>query len=111
MENWNYVCICIGICNFLGSYLQFKYNKARYDRYIEKLHIKYGNIDDKKVIRFEKICKYGLGIFYILLGLLLRKASIAIMLMFAIVIVILILDYPIKKKYIIINDNEQKRES
>lgn len=101
MDSWNY----------LGTYIGLKQSKARWNRYVEKLHIKYGNIDGKKAIKLEKFCKYGLGILYILLGLSVRKASIAIMAIFVISIVFLILYYPIRKKYIIINDNEKNKES
>ncbi|MGO1043622.1 hypothetical protein ACTPEO_12865 [Clostridioides difficile] len=79
MNTWNVFLILTGIGNIIGTTIRYLIkHKANYcnKKYLDKLELKYGNIDREKVFKLEIFYHYLIGLEYIIIGLLIRKLGL-----------------------------------
>ncbi|CZR96792.1 MULTISPECIES: hypothetical protein [Clostridioides] len=103
MKIWNTYLILIGIGIIILTTIIFlvKYKIGFCsNEYLDKLELKYGNIDRKKTVKLEVLYRYVIGLEYIAIGLFARKLGIAIIAMILTVIITTVLYYLIRKIYI-----------
>lgn len=105
MNTWNVFLILTGIGNIIGTTIRYLIkHKDNYcnKKYLDKLELKYGNIDREKVFKLEIFYHYLIGLEYIIMGLLIRKFDAAIILVTLVSIITIVSYYLIRKKYITI---------
>ncbi|HBG2756391.1 TPA: hypothetical protein KPW39_001694 [Clostridioides difficile] len=69
-------------------------------KYLDKLELKYGNINRVKATKLEIFYDYLIGLEYIIMGLLIRRLDTAIISVILVSIVTIISYYLIREKYI-----------
>ncbi|HBH0878306.1 TPA: hypothetical protein KR676_002006 [Clostridioides difficile] len=69
-------------------------------KYLNKLELKYGNIDKLKATKLEIFYQYLIGLEYIIMGALIKRLDTAIISIILVSIVTIISYYLIRKKYI-----------
>ncbi|HFG9628155.1 hypothetical protein [Clostridioides difficile] len=69
-------------------------------KYLNKLELKYGNIDKLKATKLEIFYQYLMGLEYILMGLLIKKFDTAIVSVILVSIITIISYCLVRKKYI-----------
>ncbi|MCC0784260.1 hypothetical protein IR152_14525 [Clostridioides sp. ES-S-0108-01] len=105
MNVWNIYLILTGtgiiILTTIISLIKHKFGFCS-NEYLDKLELKYGNIDRKKTVKLEVLYRYVIGLEYIAIGLFTRKLDIAIIAMILAVIITTVLYYLVRKMYIIL---------
>ncbi|MGO0862658.1 hypothetical protein ACTPEN_23825, partial [Clostridioides difficile] len=69
---------------------------------LDKLELKYGNIDREKAVKLEIFYQYLIGLEYIAIGLFTRRLDITILTIILVCIITMVFYYLIRKKYITI---------
>lgn len=102
MNSWSIVFLGYGITFTIAITIRYLIKrKSNYcnKKYLDKLELKYENIDREKANKLEMFYHYLIGFEYIVMGLLIRKFETAIILVSIITIVSY---YLIRKKYIVL---------
>ena len=99
MELWNVGCIIIGTSSIVGAFVGSK-DTISNERYVEKILLKYGKVNEKKAIRLRRDLSYISGITFILIGLILRSKESALVGIIFSTLLLIILSNLIKKKSI-----------
>lgn len=103
MESWNYLYIFLGFSCILGIFIRSKVTS--YDKNIlEKLELKYGDIDRKKAIKLEKFYDYLTSGTFLFMGVFIRNYVFAFRTTLLILIVNTIVYYLFRRIYILINN-------
>ncbi|MCR1848939.1 hypothetical protein NSA42_06585 [Paeniclostridium sordellii] len=103
MESWNYLYIFLGFSCVLGIFIRSKVTS--YDKNIlEKLELKYGDIDRKKAIKLEKFYDYLTSGTFLFMGVFIRNYVFAFRTTLLILIVNTIVYYLFRRIYILINN-------
>ncbi|HBE9435088.1 Uncharacterised protein [Clostridioides difficile] len=103
MDFGNLYLVLIGIGVIIGTTIRYLIKrKTNYckKKYLDKLELKYGNIDREKVVKLEIFYQYLIGIEDIAIGLLIKNSNTAIISIILVSIVTIISYYLIRKKYI-----------
>ena len=101
--NINLIFIGIGII-ILTTIIALIKHKIGFcsDEYLDKLELKYGNIDRKRTVKLEVLYRYAISLEYIAIGLFTRRLDITIIAMILAAIITTMLYYLIRKRYIVI---------
>lgn len=105
MNSWNILLILIAIGNIVGTTIRYLIkHKTNYcsEKYLNKLELKYGNIDREKTMKLEIFYHYLIGLEYIMMGLLIKSSYIAMIAMILVSIITLVSYYLIRRRYIVI---------
>lgn len=103
MESWNYLYIFLGLSCILGIFIRSKVTS--YDKNIlEKLELKYGDIDRKKAIKLEKFYDYLTSGTFLFMGIFIRNYVFAFRTTLLILIVNTIVYYLFRRIYILVNN-------
>lgn len=103
MDFWNNTLLNMGVIFTIGTTIRYLVKgKANYckKKYLDKLELKYGNIDREKTIKLELFFNYLISLEYIIMGLLIRKFDTAIISVVLVSIITIISYYLVRKKYI-----------
>ena len=103
MDYWNFTFIMIGIVNLVGGFARLIFKCSYSEKYFNKLEKKFGNIDRAKIIKLDNIYTTVLGLIFIVTGLLIKDKDIALVCLISMIVGMLVLDYFIRKKYIVID--------
>ncbi|MGO0900832.1 hypothetical protein ACYZFO_00285 [Clostridioides difficile] len=105
MNSWNIIFLSYGVTFTIvvtvGYLIKGKTNYCK-KKYLNKLELKYGNIDRKKATKLEIFFQYLIGFEYIIIGLLIRRLDTAIISVILVSIITIISYYIIRKRYIVI---------
>ncbi|MBY2478934.1 hypothetical protein KWV16_18885 [Clostridioides difficile] len=103
LGNINLILIGIGII-ILTTIIALIKHKIGFcsDEYLDKLELKYGNIDRKRTVKLEVLYRYTISLEYIAIGLFTRRLDITIIAMILAAIITTMLYYLIRKRYIVI---------
>lgn len=105
MNLWNTTLILLGVgiitLTTIISLIKHRFGFCS-DEYLDKLKLKYGNIDRKKTVKLEILYRHIIGLEYIAIGLFTRKLDIAIIAMILTAITTTLLYYLIRKRYIVL---------
>ncbi|MCC0659018.1 MULTISPECIES: hypothetical protein [unclassified Clostridioides] len=103
MDFWNNTLLSMGVIFTIGTTIRYlikgKDNYCK-KKYLDKLELKYGNIDREKAIKLELFFNYLISLEYIIMGLLIRKFDTAIISVILVSIITLVSYYLVRKKYI-----------
>ncbi|NJI81718.1 hypothetical protein GSQ54_14915 [Clostridioides difficile] len=105
MNSWNVIFLSYGVTFTIVVTIRYLIKgKTNYckKKYLNKLELKYGNIDREKATKLEIFFQYLIGLEYILMGLLIRKFDTAIVSVILVSIVTIISYCLVRKKYIVI---------
>ncbi|MFR4162915.1 MAG: hypothetical protein ACLT0R_09915 [Paraclostridium sordellii] len=103
MESWNYLYIFLGFSCVLGIFIRSKVTS--YDKNIlEKLELKYGDIDRKKAIKLEKFYDYLTSGTFLFMGIFIRNYVFAFRTTLLVLIVNTIVYYLFRRIYILVNN-------
>ena len=103
MESWNYLYIFLGFSCILGIFIRSKVTS--YDKNIlEKLELKYGDIDRKKAIKLEKFYDYLTSGTFLFMGIFIRNYVFAFRTTLLVLIVNTIVYYLFRRIYILVNN-------
>ncbi|MGO0882612.1 hypothetical protein ACTPDI_07465 [Clostridioides difficile] len=103
MDFGNNILLSMGIIFTIGNTIRYLIKgKANYckKKYLDKLELKYGNIDREKAIKLELFFNYLISLEYIIMGLLIKKFDTTIISIILVSIVTIISYYLVRKKYI-----------
>ncbi|MCC0655314.1 hypothetical protein IC175_01945 [Clostridioides sp. ES-S-0123-01] len=103
MDFWNNTLLSIGVIFSIGTTIRYLIKgKTNYckKKYLDKLELKYGNIDREKAIKLELFFNYLISLEYIIMGLLIKKFDTAIISVILVSIITLVSYYLVRKKYI-----------
>ncbi|KPI46147.1 hypothetical protein C4097_02220 [Clostridioides difficile] len=105
MNSWNIIFLSYGVTFTIvvtvGYLIKGKTNYCK-KKYLNKLELKYGNIDREKATKLEIFFQYLIGLEYIIMGLLIRRLDTAIISVILVSIITIISYYIIRKRYIVI---------
>ncbi|CZR97805.1 MULTISPECIES: hypothetical protein [Clostridioides] len=105
MNSWNIIFLSYGVTFTIvvtvGYLIKGKTNYCK-KKYLNKLELKYGNIDREKATKPEIFFQYLIGLEYIIMGLLIRRLDTAIISVILVSIITIISYYIIRKRYIVI---------
>ncbi|MFL8672387.1 hypothetical protein [Clostridioides sp. GD02404] len=105
MNSWNIIFLSYGVTFTIvvtvGYLIKGKTNYCK-KKYLNKLELKYGNIDREKATKLEILFQYLIGLEYIIMGLLIRRLDTAIISVILVSIITIISYYIIRKRYIVI---------
>ncbi|MDX5616344.1 hypothetical protein [Clostridioides difficile] len=103
MDFGNIYLVLIGIAVIIVTTIRYlikgKTNICK-KKYLDKLELKYGNIDREKVVKLEIFYQYLIGLEYIAIGLFTRRLDITILAIILVAIITGVFYYLIRKKYI-----------
>ena len=102
MEPWNYLYIFLGLSYVLGIFIRSKVT-SYYKNILEKLELKYGDIDRKKAIKLEKFYDYLTSGTFLFMGIFIRNCVFAFTTTLLILIVNTIVYYLFRRIYILVN--------
>ncbi|MCC0650830.1 hypothetical protein [Clostridioides sp. ZZV15-6598] len=103
MDFGNLYLVLIGIAVIIVTTIRYLIKrKANYckKKYLDKLELKYGNIDRGKVVKLEIFYQYLIGLEYIIISLLIKNSDTAMTALILVAIITLVSYYLIRKKYI-----------
>ncbi|CEO06693.1 Uncharacterised protein [[Clostridium] sordellii] len=103
MEPWNYLYIFLGLSYILGIFIRSKVT-SYYKNILEKLELKYGDIDRKKAIKLEKFYDYLTSGIFLFIGIFIRNCVFAFKTILLILIVNTIVYYLVRRKYLLTNN-------
>ncbi|MCC0657819.1 MULTISPECIES: hypothetical protein [unclassified Clostridioides] len=105
MNSWNIIFLSYGVTFTIvvtvGYLIKGKTNYCK-KKYLDKLELKYGNIDREKATKLEIFYHYLIGLEYIIMGLLIRRLDTAIISVILVSIITIISYYLIRKRYIVL---------
>ncbi|MCC0636645.1 MULTISPECIES: hypothetical protein [unclassified Clostridioides] len=105
MNSWNIIFLSYGVTFTIvvtvGYLIKGKTNYCK-KKYLDKLELKYGNIDREKATKLEIFYHYLIGLEYIIMGLLTRRLDTAIISVILVSIITIISYYLIRKRYIVL---------
>ncbi|MFL8711031.1 hypothetical protein Q3304_09700 [Clostridioides sp. GD02377] len=105
MNSWNIIFLSYGVTFTIvvtvGYLIKGKTNYCK-KKYLNKLELKYGNIDREKATKLEIFFQYLIGLEYIIMGLLIRRLDTVIISVILVSIITIISYYIIRKRYIVI---------
>ncbi|KPI50858.1 hypothetical protein KW94_13215 [Clostridioides difficile] len=105
MNSWNIIFLSYGVTFTIvvtvGYLIKGKTNYCK-KKYLNKLELKYWNIDREKATKLEIFFQYLIGLEYIIMGLLIRRLDTAIISVILVSIITIISYYIIRKRYIVI---------
>ncbi|MCC0700945.1 hypothetical protein KGF42_16445 [Clostridioides sp. ZZV15-6383] len=105
MNSWSIIFLSYGITFTIGIAIRYLIKrKANYcnKKYLDKLELKYGNIDREKAVKLEIFYDCLIGLEYIIMGLLIRKTDIAIISIVLVSTITIVSHYLIMKRYIVL---------
>ncbi|BDE77326.1 hypothetical protein C4258_16185 [Clostridioides difficile] len=103
MSPWSIIFLGYGVTFTIAITIRYLIKgKTNYcnKKYLNKLELKYGNIDKLKATKLEIFYQYLIGLEYIIMGLLIRRLDTAIISVTLVSIVTIISYYLVRKKYI-----------
>ncbi|EGT4599325.1 hypothetical protein DFW26_07660 [Clostridioides difficile] len=103
MDFGNLYLVLIGIAVIIVTTIRYLIKgKTNYckKKDLDKLELKYGNIDREKVVKLEIFYQYLTGLEYIAIGLFTRRLDITILAIILSAIITGVFYYLIRKKYI-----------
>lgn len=103
MEPWNYMYIFLGLSYILDIFIRSKVT-SYYKNILEKLELKYGDIDRKKAIKLEKFYDYLTSGIFLFIGIFIRNCVFAFRSTILILIVNTIVYYFFRRIYILVNN-------
>lgn len=106
MDFGNLYLVLIGIAVIIVTTIRYLIKgKTNYckKKYLDKLELKYGNIDREKIVKLEIFYQYLIGLEYIAIGLFTKRLDITILAIILSAIITGVFYYLIRKKYIITN--------
>ncbi|MCC0640205.1 MULTISPECIES: hypothetical protein [unclassified Clostridioides] len=105
MNSWNIIFLSYGVTFTIvvtvGYLIKGKTNYCK-KKYLDKLELKYRNIDREKATKLEIFYHYLIGLEYIIMGLLIRRLDTAIISVILVSIITIISYYLIRKRYIVL---------
>lgn len=105
MSPWSIVFLSYGVTFAIATTIRYLIkSKTNYcnKKYLDKLELKYENIDRVKATKLEIFYHYLIALEYIAMGLLIRRLDTAIISVILVTIVTIISYYLIREKYITI---------